>query len=123
MDKETCSICNGSQDRFNASEKRRLDESWEVTKAKKAYDAIKDTLKAHGDVWSLDEVTYLYEKMVGLSSMQSKKFRKLAYEVAISLQRTRKSIVWHYKHLFVLDDSPKAGEVLLAFKKSLREGK
>lgn len=70
--------------------------------------------------WTEDEYSSLFDKFEGGNVVRtSKSFKKVVRETAKLLGRTRKSIIWHYMHMFVIPNDPKAGQVLSKFKKDL----
>lgn len=127
VDKLTCAYCNGDYEKTQKrlSETKREKSEWNEWKQK--YDELRETFSNCFEDWKEEEVQLLYDKMKGLTSIRGKRFSKIAYEVAVSLGRTRKAVVWHYKQLFVLEGtnakSLHAGKVLVEFKKKLVEGK
>ena len=113
--KETCSQCSGYNDTLTKKEKARKEEDGEIKELKNEYDAL-GKYDNYGEDWSEEEYEVVYNQFKGIASMRSKGFRKLAYQVALQLGRTRKSIVWHYKHMFMLQDNAKGGKKLMEFK-------
>jgi len=102
----------------NRQVRERREQLEDISDIKKKYELMRK-YENHGEDWSEEEYEVVYDKFKGIVSVKSPQFRKLAYEVAIELGRTRKSIVWHFKHMFILQDNPKAGEKLLEFKRKV----
>ena len=117
IEKELCHFCNGGFFREQKIHRKNLQATKEIKEAKRKYDEVKDKFRNHCEDWTEDEYQILYENLRGITNIRSKLFRKVVYKVAIELERTRKSIIWHYKHMFILEDNLKAGKRLLAFKR------
>ena len=98
---EYCSMCNGLEETVLKRMKREKEDSYEISVLKEKYEAVKSTFKNHDEPWTEEDSETLYDKLNGISNMHSKAFRKTAYEVAMMLGRTRGSIVWHFKHMFL----------------------
>jgi len=85
-------------------------------------DRFLDSLTPSNDSedWTEDEYCILFDKFEGGNvTRNSKSFKKVVRETAKLLGRTRKSIIWHYMHMFVIPNDPRAGKVLAKFKKDL----
>lgn len=108
---EFCSKCSGwqAQQELNQTESEN-----EFLKLKVDYET--NGLDAHGELWTEDEYQLLYSKLSHISNTRNKMGRKAIYAVALELGRTKKSIMWHFKHMFYIKNNPKAGKSLLKFK-------
>lgn len=116
LQKESCGFCNGMHSHQQEKIKEEKDTSDEITKMKKEYE-IASVRFNHDENWSEEEYQTFYNNFQHVPSMRSKQFRLIAYKVAMILGRTRKSISWKYKYMFIVKEHPKAGKVLLEFKK------
>ena len=96
-----CSMCNGLETAVLKRMKQEKDDSYEISILREKYEAVKSTFKNHDEPWTEEDSETLYDKLNGISNTHSKAFRKAVYEVAMMLGRTRGSIVWHYKHMFI----------------------
>lgn len=116
MDESACSYCNGVYDRAVQEKQNKQHEKEEIAFEKSKYEELKSKFENFNEDWEEDEYQILYDQLKDLK-FKSTKWRRAVYQVSTILGRTRKSIVWHYKHLFILPDHSKAGKNLLAFKK------
>ena len=71
-----------------------------------------------GKLWCWDEFEILFEVFKGGTlPLNNKEAMACCVEI---LERSKKSIIWHYKHMFNLLDEevePKAGKLLIEFKR------
>lgn len=118
-EKETCVYCNGYYDKQRELKKNREELSEETKELKERYLEIKRTLKNHWELWTEEEYQTLYENFKSITNIRSKEFRRTVYKVAIELERTRLSIVWKYKYMFLIKDNKKEGKELTVFKRRL----
>jgi hypothetical protein len=117
FDERFCSLCLETQGILTGTARvkaekvslRAAEKEWEKT-----LDQIIQTSDNFGEDWSYDECKVLYDLFDG-----QRPTKKLVVEAAKTLQRTRKSVIWHYKHMFIIPNSSKAGETLLSFKRDM----
>jgi flagellar motility protein MotE (MotC chaperone) len=121
METETCGHCNGLMEQRSIEKKQRTQDSEEILLLKEKYEEIKARLKNHWEDWTEEEYIILYGNFKGIASIRSKEFRKTVFKVAIELERTRLSIVWHYKSMF-RGNYEKGGKVLVEFMDKLTKG-
>jgi len=119
IDESTCSYCNGVYDKAVQERQSKQHEKEEDTETRIEYEKLKCKFENLGEDWEEDEYQILHTQLKDFK-YKSSKWRRAVYQVAITLGRTRKSIVWHYKHLFILPDHSKAGKNLLEFKRKLK---
>jgi len=97
----TCSYCNGTYEQLEQTRKQYNNDKEEILKLKQRYEEVKIKLKNHYEPWTEEDSEYLYKNFKNISSIRNIKFRKIIYIAAIELGRTRRAIVWHYKHMFI----------------------
>lgn len=121
MDESSCAYCNGFYDKLMQDKQMKRKEREEITSERIRYEELKSKFENLNEDWDEDEYQVLYDQLNGLK-FQSSKWRRAIYQTAIILGRTRRSIVWHWKHMFVLPDHSKAGKNLLKFKHQMKSG-
>ncbi len=107
-EKETCFYCNGGYDKSREQQKVQVQDREEYTEFKKKYEEIKARLRNHYEDWSVEEWTILYDNFKSICNIKSRLFRKTVYKVACELERTRLSVIWQYKHMFIIKDYGRA---------------
>lgn len=113
---ETCALCNGYQDQIDKKKREReIERELNMIQDSKS----KSDLTNHGEDWSENECGVLFREFEGGNiSLNSKEGKRKVRELANLLERTRKSIVWHYKQMFTLEGlDAHAGETMLQFKR------
>ena len=118
IEKSQCYHCNGSAEIARVTKIKKERDSEEIVQLKEKYEEIKARLRNHWELWTEEEYTILYDNFKDIDNIKSKEFRKTTFKVAIELERTRLSIVWHYKHMFK-GPYEKGGKVLVDFMNKL----
>ncbi len=121
IDESTCSYCNGTYNKLIEDKHFQQRERETIREAKIKYDLLKSKFESMGEDWEEDEYQILYDQLKDFK-FKSSQWRQAIYRTAVILGRTRKSIVWHWKHMFILKDHSKAGKNLLTFKHRMRIG-
>jgi hypothetical protein len=118
QEKNTCWLCNGGADKVRTTKVQREKESEEILQLREKYNTIKEGFKNFDELWTEEEYSILYENFKDICTEKSARFRKTTLKVAIELERTRMSIVWHYRHMFQ-GPYEKGGKVLVDFMNNL----
>lgn len=107
VERSWCALCNGTSDRIEQAKKeqkkyRSVDV--EYINIRKAYEEKEQNYMNTWQEWTFDELDLLYRELVD-TVLGKMKRKKTIYELAITLGRTIKSIVWHYKMMkFTMKD-------------------
>jgi len=119
IEESYCTYCNGMDDKKIQEKQSREREKEEITTEKIKYEELKSKFENLREDWEDDEYQILYDQLNGLR-YKSTKWRRAIYQTAMILGRTRSSIVWHWKHMFIIKNDPKAGKNLLKFKQLMK---
>ena len=101
---------------FILSEEERKKEVRSKTEWEVKYDFLVENYKNHREIWTREELEILYATL-------DKEFNKNSKEdilkLAISLERTRKAIMWMHLHIFSERTDLHRGKEVIEFRKEL----
>jgi len=93
---ETCSHCNGFDQKMKRVKKYRTCDL-ELIQLREKYERLKERYRGFNELWSEDEIQTVYKDVVLI--VTPKNFKKLVFQTAIQLGRTYNAVVWCWKHL------------------------
>lgn len=88
-----------------------------VAAAEKFLDVRSVNSDVYGTDWSEDECFILYAELEAAKTRFE--IKKGITRVMKAILRTRRSVMWHYKHMFLIENDPRAGKTLLVFKRAM----
>jgi hypothetical protein len=114
-----CSLCNGTTTRIEDERKkwkRYHSNDSEYIRVREYYEERSETFSNSNRDWGWDEIDKLYVDLVERVWTKSAR-RTHIYEIALALERTIKSVVWHYKMLKYPERDMHRGKRLINYMK------
>ena len=92
------------------SEVKKIEENYEL---RIKYEKLKENFKNFRELWTEDDIYVVYEDF---KSISKKDINKQAYLTAISLERTKKAIIWMFLHIFSVKTNLHRGKEVIKFR-------
>lgn len=116
INSETCFYCNGNFDKAKQQKKQSQQMDEHTLQLREVYNSLKEKYKSFRELWVEEEYAIVLNNFTGIR-YNTNFFKQMVYKTAIQLERTANAVKWHYYHLFIKRNDPKAGKNLLEFVK------
>lgn len=114
---DTCGYCSiDAQEREYSKEsiqREKIEASEAEKQWKQKYEDIKARCKNYFEIWTEDEIHYIYQE---LKDARKKYLRKLSYKLAVELERTTGAIKAKYIELFSHKTDIHRGNAMINFR-------